>query len=198
ENIHRGARHLCHGSSHAVRVGDVDLDHAERALRSPRELSESGCRVRTAARRDDGVAVRQILASEFQSQSATRACDQYRRHDIPSSADRFRTPLLCRAGGAERNAVPREGERALTRKEYDPLIGHCLITLHDQLVPISYWRAAARNAQADAARAGMPPITYRHELIVKGYRSEEHTSELQSPCNLVCRLLLEKKTSYIH
>src|ERR1039457_2169376 len=29
--------------------------------------------------------------------------------------------------------------------------------------------------------------------VGKGYRSEEHTSELQSPCNLVCRLLLEKK-----
>src|SRR5205807_6302363 len=28
-----------------------------------------------------------------------------------------------------------------------------------------------------------------------GRRSEEHTSELQSPCNLVCRLLLEKKNS---
>src|SRR5256885_10559773 len=27
----------------------------------------------------------------------------------------------------------------------------------------------------------------------RDYRSEEHTSELQSPCNLVCRLLLEKK-----
>src|ERR1039457_7706222 len=27
----------------------------------------------------------------------------------------------------------------------------------------------------------------------RGFRSEEHTSELQSPCNLVCRLLLEKK-----
>src|SRR2546426_2762458 len=27
----------------------------------------------------------------------------------------------------------------------------------------------------------------------RGRRSEEHTSELQSPCNLVCRLLLEKK-----
>src|SRR5256885_3350410 len=26
-------------------------------------------------------------------------------------------------------------------------------------------------------------------------RSEEHTSELQSPCNLVCRLLLEKKNT---
>src|SRR5688500_20165582 len=30
-------------------------------------------------------------------------------------------------------------------------------------------------------------------------RSEEHTSELQSPCNLVCRLLLEKKKlTHIH
>src|SRR5256885_4032670 len=31
-------------------------------------------------------------------------------------------------------------------------------------------------------------VVQRHVL-----RSEEHTSELQSPCNLVCRLLLEKK-----
>src|SRR5256885_10244558 len=30
-------------------------------------------------------------------------------------------------------------------------------------------------------------------LTVRDRRSEEHTSELQSPCNLVCRLLLEKK-----
>src|ERR1022692_4083389 len=29
-----------------------------------------------------------------------------------------------------------------------------------------------------------------------GRRSEEHTSELQSPCNLVCRLLLEKKKQH--
>src|SRR2546426_8973807 len=29
------------------------------------------------------------------------------------------------------------------------------------------------------------------------HRSEEHTSELQSPCNLVCRLLLEKKKKLI-
>src|SRR5256885_9065225 len=34
----------------------------------------------------------------------------------------------------------------------------------------------------------------KHEyLCFSGLRSEEHTSELQSPCNLVCRLLLEKK-----
>src|SRR5256885_12313634 len=30
-------------------------------------------------------------------------------------------------------------------------------------------------------------------LALERWRSEEHTSELQSPCNLVCRLLLEKK-----
>src|SRR5256885_12625193 len=30
-------------------------------------------------------------------------------------------------------------------------------------------------------------------LYMAQHRSEEHTSELQSPCNLVCRLLLEKK-----
>src|SRR2546426_3363808 len=33
----------------------------------------------------------------------------------------------------------------------------------------------------------------RDEAGVSNRRSEEHTSELQSPCNLVCRLLLEKK-----
>src|ERR1022692_5204707 len=37
--------------------------------------------------------------------------------------------------------------------------------------------------------AGMPLC----RPMGSGLRSEEHTSELQSPCNLVCRLLLEKK-----
>src|SRR5256885_3461198 len=37
-----------------------------------------------------------------------------------------------------------------------------------------------------------PNIRLRQFLRVEA-RSEEHTSELQSPCNLVCRLLLEKK-----
>src|SRR5437867_9774493 len=37
------------------------------------------------------------------------------------------------------------------------------------------------------------PIEDRAVLTVQGNRSEEHTSELQSPYDLVCRLLLEKK-----
>src|SRR6478735_11768849 len=36
-----------------------------------------------------------------------------------------------------------------------------------------------------------PPSRWRCPTVPG--RSEEHTSELQSPCNLVCRLLLEKK-----
>src|SRR5256885_10086536 len=36
-----------------------------------------------------------------------------------------------------------------------------------------------------------------HRSTDIGWRSEEHTSELQSPCNLVCRLLLEKKKKHV-
>src|SRR2546426_8860926 len=35
--------------------------------------------------------------------------------------------------------------------------------------------------------------THVRDTGIRAHRSEEHTSELQSPCNLVCRLLLEKK-----
>src|SRR3989454_920314 len=37
------------------------------------------------------------------------------------------------------------------------------------------------------------PERETHAIVQPPTRSEEHTSELQSPCNLVCRLLLEKK-----
>src|SRR6266446_7344324 len=39
--------------------------------------------------------------------------------------------------------------------------------------------------------------TTLNSTIAEFRRSEEHTSELQSPCNLVCRLLLEKKKKII-
>src|SRR5256885_11884137 len=42
---------------------------------------------------------------------------------------------------------------------------------------------------------GALPVAQRFVGLaaLQGARSEEHTSELQSPCNLVCRVLLEKK-----
>src|SRR5256885_13245957 len=62
-------------------------------------------------------------------------------------------------------------------------------------------RGCARREGDDGARPLVrvrrpgPPghVRDRREVVHEG-RSEEHTSELQSPCNLVCRLLLEKKT----
>src|SRR5256885_12463504 len=53
------------------------------------------------------------------------------------------------------------------------------------------FRMAARSAQTLPGSAD--PVD--HLVFTDGLasRSEEHTSELQSPCNLVCRLLLEKK-----
>src|SRR2546426_9280652 len=48
--------------------------------------------------------------------------------------------------------------------------------------------AACRHCQYVGAQ-----VSAAMNLHYKDKRSEEHTSELQSPCNLVCRLLLEKK-----
>src|SRR5688500_20153436 len=60
------------------------------------------------------------------------------------------------------------------------------LSLHDAL-PIS--RCPARRS----GRAPAPSPRWSPHRRRCGRRSEEHTSELQSPCNLVCRLLLEKK-----
>src|SRR5256885_3761826 len=46
---------------------------------------------------------------------------------------------------------------------------------------------------ARPTRASSRGSTSEHFTSKITARSEEHTSELQSPCNLVCRLLLEKK-----
>src|SRR2546426_3501234 len=48
----------------------------------------------------------------------------------------------------------------------------------------------ARSKQVDIV---VYDAIYSTKLFNATSRSEEHTSELQSPCNLVCRLLLEKK-----
>src|SRR5256885_6897063 len=52
----------------------------------------------------------------------------------------------------------------------------------------------AHRGSAAAHPAAVPEIdAAQNPHRPRQVRSEEHTSELQSPCNLVCRLLLEKK-----
>src|SRR5256885_12222824 len=56
------------------------------------------------------------------------------------------------------------------------------------------WRMTRREVkvfQHESAKGAK--ARNRREINTKTQRSEEHTSELQSPCNLVCRLLLEKE-----
>src|SRR5688500_20020610 len=52
--------------------------------------------------------------------------------------------------------------------------------------------ALGLGGAAAHAMSGRTPMREAPEEL----RSEEHTSELQSPCNLVCRLLLEKKKKH--
>src|SRR2546426_12530372 len=59
---------------------------------------------------------------------------------------------------------------------------------------------AAAGADDVAPRVEQRGVVACHRLgpeLVGDCRSEEHTSELQSPCNLVCRLLLEKKKTIV-
>src|SRR5256885_4358263 len=68
------------------------------------------------------------------------------------------------------------------------------LSLHDAL-PISL-RGAPPRRRADAPHDAVPTALHAPAPLERGkQRSEEHTSELQSPCNLVCRLLLAKKKS---
>src|SRR2546426_7988141 len=50
-----------------------------------------------------------------------------------------------------------------------------------------------KRHEVQGQRADRDDTPGRTDPPAGGKRSEEHTSELQSPCNLVCRLLLEKK-----
>src|SRR3989454_7491588 len=70
------------------------------------------------------------------------------------------------------------------------------------LVVLEHVVARARGRQQDGVARSRRPAGAEHHILegrptlerhLAAERSEEHTSELQSPCNLVCRLLLEKK-----
>src|SRR2546426_7269935 len=66
------------------------------------------------------------------------------------------------------------------------------LSLHDAL-PISTYPFDSYQRTARSSAASTEPGWKPSSVEAALERSEEHTSELQSPCNLVCRLLLEKK-----
>src|SRR4051812_49679529 len=64
----------------------------------------------------------------------------------------------------------------------------------DPVTPASIASTSASKLAAGSTRLTSPMLPASSALMTRGaLRSEEHTSELQSHVNLVCRLLLEKK-----
>src|SRR5256885_757563 len=83
-----------------------------------------------------------------------------------------------------------------------PALRSGTVVLADRFIFTLIARGVVRGINRDYigglyAMALRPHLTFwlnvRPETAFGRERSEEHTSELQSPCNLVCRLLLEKK-----
>src|SRR5258708_22374636 len=66
------------------------------------------------------------------------------------------------------------------------------LSLHDAL-PI-YLRDLESSFKVSLAVIADPTVSGQQSFIIERGRSEEHTSELQSPDHLVCRLLLENKS----
>src|SRR2546430_12429795 len=69
-----------------------------------------------------------------------------------------------------------------------------LFRSHCQSTPLSFKECGFTSAEGESTTW----ITCVRSEIGTRERSEEHTSELQSQSNLVCRLLLEKKNKIIH
>src|SRR5690348_18380259 len=71
------------------------------------------------------------------------------------------------------------------------------LSLHDALPISATWMGSSMSSEGVPAGApdGAPPLGEPNHMrrFATIWRSEEHTSELQSPVHLVCRLLLEKK-----
>src|SRR5256885_3316395 len=97
--------------------------------------------------------------------------------------------LEIRVRGRARELVPRTHQLAVVT---------AVDAIADRLAQLNRNGAVVLDGEiGDAAPRIQPPGgDDRTGGAGRDARSEEHTSELQSPCNLVCRLLLEKKKNF--
>src|SRR5438034_8690090 len=104
--------------------------------------------------------------------------------------------IVLRYSAAPKSTCPVHFLRSIPFVFNDPATTEIYtLSLHDAL-PISSRSSARRHAIAIRRISSSTPSPHRSSSIVRqarALRSEEHTSELQSHSDLVCRLLLEKK-----
>src|SRR5207244_13214258 len=107
---------------------------------------------------------------------------------LPNPRSRYSTP-----GSRRRTSLPTRRSSDLGERGIDD----AQIVAADDLDFVADCRIVP-NAALEARAAAEPAHDLAHQIdlgdrAVSSRRSEEHTSELQSPDHLVCRLLLEKK-----
>src|SRR5256885_14135996 len=113
---------------------------------------------------------------------------------------------VCKTGAEEAGVT--EVRTSLSEKKFElwrEIFFFLMIRLPPRSTLFPYTALSRSLAWTSVSALGQPgrkPLwayfanSYRCEAPGELTRSEEHTSELQSPCNLVCRLLLEKKKNY--
>src|SRR6266446_8401204 len=118
---------------------------------------------------------------------------------LPVAGARGRTPSKWRKAsfGSVKTACSAEARHDLAREQLHRA-PHVLLGQAAEVHPAEHLADAEAAQLVDLLgdRVGGPEGDGLGDQLVPGdlpERSEEHTSELQSPCNLVCRLLLEKK-----
>src|SRR5256885_10531082 len=151
------------------------------------EIGELDERVRVMASRNADEWLATALAYEAEGKTRAQAIDAYERAlcvDPQRLEDLVNCGTLCyedgklgKASEYFRRALGLDAENALTH-----------FNLGSVLEEIGEVEAARRHLRR----------AVRLDPNYPDARSEEHTSELQSPCNLVCRLLLEKKNTQLN
>src|SRR5256885_3212087 len=111
------------------------------------------------------------------------------RDGRPESRRRRRPPPRRRAPPRQAGQA-KAADRSRRRVQRGAGAGGEGLRLHVPHDPILGAFLTVRAVEGDGWRSEDPEALQQ--------RSEEHTSELQSPCNLVCRLLLEKKKNNIN
>src|SRR5688500_9017774 len=102
---------------------------------------------------------------------------------VEFAAERFGTPLVVVLGHSRCGAILATVEELVRPREAQ---SRNLRSIVDRIRP-------SVEALLSTEMKHDPETLVKHAVRANVRRSEEHTSELQSPCNLVCRLLLEKK-----